>query len=128
MKMKLYVAGAFDHREEIQAAARCLEREGHGVTSNWLSEPPISQSDPTVERWEKRARAHEDIFDIERADGIVVFTEWPSLTGGYPSEFLLAWHMGKELFLIGGPINIFMELSEVHVFEGVWDLIDYLKH
>ncbi len=124
--MKLYVAGSFDHREEISRRADSLRLLGHVVTSNWLNEPPVQHGDSDHEAWEKRARAHEDIMDIRRAEGIVIFTEWPSTSGGYHSELMLAWTEGIEIYVVGPRTSIFFYLSDVQVFDSTEDLAGHL--
>jgi hypothetical protein len=124
--LKIYVSGAFDHREELSGLAGGLIARGHEVTSNWLDEPPLVFNDTEYQTWERRARANEDMEDVRRADAIVFVTLWPSTTGGRHWEAGAAYAWGKTMYRIGPIDNCFGHLSCITGFDSVNEFLQYL--
>ena len=52
--------------------------------------------------------------------------KWPSTSGGYHSELLLAWTEGLEIYVVGPRTSIFFYLAEVQVFDSTEDLAGHL--
>lgn len=99
--------------------AKQLERMGHAVTSRWITgvhEIPGKREgdDYTVEE-----RAHfsaEDLKDLDEAECIVGFTEFPDAPankGGRHVEFGYAIAKGKMLYVVGPRENVFHCLPDV---------------
>lgn len=125
--MKIYLAGAFDHAEDIRLVKMALEAMGHTVTSSWLDEPPLGYNDAAYDRWSRRARANEDIADVRRSDVVAFFTQWPSTTGGRHWECGVALERSNNglcrLIRIGPDENIFSLLNSI---EGYATVMDFL--
>lgn len=126
--MKIYLAAAFDHADDINIVRAALEEQGHVVTSSWLDEPPLGYNDEAYRRWERRARANEDIMDVRRSDAVAFFTFWPSTTGGrhWESGVALERSMtsGVRLIRVGPEENIFSLLSTIEGYETVPEFLD----
>lgn len=117
--MRVFLAGAFNHQDDIKIVRAALEEQGHVVTSTWLDEPPI----PDVgKEWFHRGIAVVDRYDVERADTVAVFTFWPSLGGGYHTEtgMALAW---KKRLIIVGPPTFYGRLAD-ETYETAQEFID----
>lgn len=125
-RMKIYLSASFDARDIIEQYAGVLIQKGHEVTSNWLWEPPKRVGDE-FEAWEFRARANDDLADIDRADAVVMFTEWPSTSGGRHGEFLYGIAKGKRAVIIGPRENVFEYLSVVEQYDTWEDYLDTLE-
>jgi len=110
--MHLYISGSFAQRERLAAIAGQLEFVGYDVTSSWLYEPPIRFDDEHAD-YDKRARANEDLIDIERAEAVLLFTDVPSTSGGFDTELGMALMGRKPVYLYGPRINIFTYMHAV---------------
>ncbi len=127
--MKIYLSGAFDHADDIRVIEQTLTAAGHEVTSNWLHEPPILHSDPMHEKWEKRARANDDIADMYRSDAIAVFTQWPSTSGGRDVEKGIAITYQRfvrqdfRIMVVGPQSNVFDTLASVELYETIEEFL-----
>lgn len=124
--MSIYLSGSFDARDIIEQYACQLIEDGHTVTSNWLWEPP-KRIGAEFHDWEFRARANDDLADVDRCDTVVMFTEWPSTSGGRHGEFLYGVAKGKRAVLIGPRENVFHHLSVVEQYDTWEDYLDTLK-
>ena len=117
--MKIYLSGAFDHRDDIRSIASALEAQGHVTTSHWVDEPPLVFDDTEFSLWERRARANDDVADVRRADVVVVIALWPSTTGGRYWEEGFAFGLGKRIIRVGPPENMFSLLADIEHFDTV---------
>lgn len=113
MAVKVYLSGSFAARDVIAERADDLRHLGVTVTSSWLEEPPITHDDPAYDAWLKRARANEDVEDVRRSDMVVVFTEWPSTSGGLHVETGMAISERKPIMVVGPRLNVFQYRSDV---------------
>jgi hypothetical protein len=107
----VYLSARFERRAELNDYRVELELAGVDVTSRWLTDPPLELTDaawPTL--------ATQDVEDIGRAAGLVLFTE-PGRPGNGARhvEFGVALGMGKRLIIVGEPENIFHRLDGVEV-------------
>jgi nucleoside 2-deoxyribosyltransferase len=109
--MKVYLAARYSRMEEMRVHAERLKASGIEVTSRWIlglhdkAPPALCASD--------------DIEDIRSADAVVVFADDPGHITGRPSrggkhvEFGLALGLGKPIYLVGRPENVFQHLPQV---------------
>lgn len=122
--MKIYLAGLYSRREELNEYRALIEALGHTVTSRWLNglhalpagatlEQRVEAMDPEVaERIAQFAR--EDVSDVLDADLVISFTETgPTPRGGRHVEFGIAFAVGKKLWVVPGRENIFHWLPSV---------------
>ena len=129
--MKLYLAAQYGWRDSIKEHAKKIESIGIEVTSSWLNERKEPQSELT-ELTPRFLREHAiiDVRDIDKADGIVLFTvnpTTPTKRGGRHVEFGYALGLGKKLIICGPHENIFHYLPEVVICETFDDLLKYLS-
>ena len=119
--MRIYLAGSYGRRAEIDARAVGLRSRGHRVTSTWHdghheARPGIDHSGTADERagW-----AAEDLADIARADVLVYCADLGSSSrGGAHVEAGYALGLGKRLIVLGDTGgNVFYHLPEVFRFE-----------
>lgn len=121
--MRIYLAGRYGRREELQEYGAELERLGHEITSRWLS------GDHEDRRGEARD-AEEDIADVRRAELLLSFTESPrsgSGRGGRHVEFGFALALGKRLALVGPQENVFHTLPGLSQFADWPAARDYFQ-
>lgn len=110
--MNYYLAGAYDARVEIDRYARHLRLYGITVTSRWhdghmeLAPEEFYDSDAY-----QRMCACEDVYDIDKADVVLVFTEHNSTSGGYHTELGYALGRNKCVYIIGPVLNPFHRLA-----------------
>lgn len=122
--MRVYLSGGFGGQAEIAVLAEALSRFGHEVTSNWLKEPQVYHDDDESHRRWMRGLGNEDVEDIRRADAVVMFTFWPSTTGGRHVELGIGIGMTvanwrKQLVVVGpAEENVFQHLSMVRFVES----------
>jgi len=116
----IYIAGPFDQRDQAKLVKDALEKEGHVVTSTWITShlDALDEIDPeTAER-----EALHDLLAIRRAD-LVVFLNGQSTSGGMHVEMGYAIAAGKPILLVGEPTSIFHHLKSVRVINGLGNLI-----
>jgi nucleoside 2-deoxyribosyltransferase len=105
---RMYFAGRFERREELQRLAVRLERMGYTITSRWLCrEGPEVE---LVEESEVQGMIDEDLEDLRRADTVVAFTDNPGAgygRGGRHVEFGFALALGKRLIRVGPVEHMF---------------------
>jgi hypothetical protein len=123
--MKVYIAGRYSRRDELKDLSLKLEAMGIGVTSRWLNEkePLEGGMDSKPGEW-YRETAIVDLEDIDRADGILLFSEDPKVgipRGGRQVEFGYAIGTGKQLHIIGPFENIFHFLPSVRHYDDIYD-------
>ena len=126
MVNSVYLSASFDARDIIEQYAAALMERGVEVTSNWLWEPE-KRHGAEFEDWEFRARANDDLADIDRADTVVMWTQWPSSTGGRHGEFLYGVAMGKRVVVIGARENVFQHLAVVEQFDSYEEFLATLS-
>ena len=105
--MKLYISGSFSDRDRLTEFANNLSYLGEEITSSWLTEP-IIKVEGEHDAWEKRARANEDLLDVERSDALLLVTYVESSTGGYNTELGIALANRKPIYLVGPKRSVFM--------------------
>jgi nucleoside 2-deoxyribosyltransferase len=113
--MKFYLAASYGKKASARAARNVIEALGHEVTSRWIdgqSATPDADSDKHCIEW-----ALTDLQDINECDVAVVFTDKPSTTGGFYTEFGYAYAIRKKIVVIGPRRNIFMMLPNIMHFE-----------
>jgi hypothetical protein len=101
--MKLYLAARYERREEIAK----IRVEGHEIVSRWLTGSHDSMDSADA--------AAEDLADVASADALVLFADPPGIfsRGGRHVEFGYALALGKEIWVVGGPENVFQHLPQV---------------
>ena len=123
--MKIYIAGQYWRRDELKGLALKLEAMGIEVTSRWLNEkePLDGGMNHKPGAW-YRETAIVDLEDIDRADGILLFSEDPNEgvpRGGRHVEFGYAIGTNKALHVIGPWENIFHFLPAVKHYDDIYD-------
>ena len=104
--------------------ARELVGREHEIVSTWIDghheTRPGIDDDASPE--ERAAWAHEDFYDVTRADCVVSFTEPPrgNSRGGRHVEFGIGLGRGKRMVLIGEREHVFHCLPYVEVYPD-WD-------
>ena len=125
--MKIYIAGRYSRRDELKRRARMLEAMGIEVTSRWLNEKEPLDGDMGHKPAEwYRETAIADLEDIDRADGILLFSEDPKVgvpRGGRQVEFGYAIGTNKALHVIGPWENIFHYLPAVKHYDDIFDFV-----
>lgn len=107
--MKLYLAGPWERRDVIARMALYLARNGHKVTSRWLTEHMEAETPEMLVE-----QAHNDLDDVRAADVLVLDTRVPgSPRGGRHTEFGYALALGRRVILLGPRVNVFHYLEEV---------------
>lgn len=100
-----YIAGSFKRGPSLIPFRDALITQGHRVTSNWL------ERSLNPDTWLSEAdAAREDIYDINRSNVLIHFTEKPDvgyMTGGRHWETGYAWGIGKQIIFIGPRENVF---------------------
>ncbi len=120
--MKLYLANKFSEIDATKAIADELTAAGHEVVSTWVYGGEDGLSLPEI--------AWLDDKDVRRADAVVKISyPYGSLTkgGGRHTEMGIAMGLGKRVFVVGPPEQIFDWHPAVLNFPTVGHLIRYLK-
>ena len=88
-----------------------LHEGGYEVTANWVLNWQQGNAMGIGELNELPPAAiaarNECYQDIRQAEAVVFFTDQPSSTGGYDTEFGFADGLGKYIYIVGQPRNIF---------------------
>lgn len=112
--MKVYLAGRYGRRLEIQQYAQELRGRGHQVIARWL-DGLHEAADGDRRRW--ALFAQDDLDDIACCDTVVSFTgAGLRHRGGRHVEFGVALASGKRLVIVGPVENVFHALPGVLVF------------
>ena len=119
--MRIYLAGRYSRRRELQQYGKRLEAAGHRIVSSWVdghheSRPNV---DATATDEERGMWADEDLTDIEIADLLILFTEKESIgysRGGRFGEMGYALGRRKDVIVVGPRENVFCCLWEVTQF------------
>jgi nucleoside 2-deoxyribosyltransferase len=115
--MKVYLAARYSQKGDMQCVAALLEARGIEVTSTWLKEhwsPGITMDQITEEELVDIAAL--DLADIDRADGVILFSLDPLIAGvrgGRHVEFGYALGKDKPIVVVGPKENIFHYLPRV---------------
>jgi hypothetical protein len=119
---RVYLASRYSRREELQGyAAQLLELGLAEVPCRWLTEPHDWDGTATGEGLGKAQRfALDDIEDLERCHGVVVFTEEAGeyRRGGSLVELGIALATGKHVVIVGPAPNVFCTLPAVPRFDS----------
>ena len=117
--MKVYLAGPYGARKTIAAYRDELHTIGIEVTSSWLAETTEINDGTTGaatalpdEQVAKHAQA--DLFDVKRADLLVLFTAESVGTeggGGRHVETGFALALNKPVLVVGEPENVFHRMG-----------------
>lgn len=125
-KTAVYLAGRYDHREELAALAEILDGSGHfEITSRWIrGDHEMNRGDVADQK--NPAYALDDLLDVLRADIVIHKTEDNSVgytSGGRHVEFGIALASGKQNIIIGPQENVFHYLPGVQVYPDVPTLL-----
>ena len=135
VKTRIYIAGPFRFRAQL-AALRDTLCAGFGpqleVTAGWLADPDDQQS-PVIMRPDfaerAKAMAARDMRQTSSAHAVVSFNPpgWEDKgSGGRHVETGIALTLGKPVFLLGVPSNVFHRAAGVLVCPTEADLINAL--
>ena|SRR6266496_13608 len=100
---------------------------GWKVQARWID---VQESSPmgVKEVQEDRVRAAiyavTDMADILTSGTVIIFTRWPSTSGGRHTELGLALAFGKRIILVGPRENVFQALPD----EQFRNWADFLTH
>jgi len=109
----IYLAGRYSRRVELAEYAKDLEKCGAEVTSTWLKGLHAHRDD-VGEANERENWAKEDLYDINRANTLLLFTDSEPMTrGGCLVEFGVALAQGKNVAVIGPRTHVFCYLPDV---------------
>lgn len=109
MRLKFYLAGSFDRRDELRGYAERLEAHGHEITSRWL--------DPTfTDSRDLEQNAFADLHDIEDCHWMLQFTG-SGTSGGRHVELGIALALHKQIEIIGPKENVFHHLGDDPTFK-----------
>lgn len=126
---RLYLAGRWSNRENIQQKANQLKRMGFFITSRWHSDPNHlvfrDATSPEEIAWNDTL-AHHDMEDLYSAEAIVYFAEHGS-RGGSHVEFGMAIAWGKDLILVGPRSHVFTFFCQVICYETWEDFLEAAK-
>jgi nucleoside 2-deoxyribosyltransferase len=117
--MKVYLAAAYQRKDEIRAAAEYLEGRGFEITSSWIREEYSPAIDiRTLPGGINQVIAGKDIEEIQNSDALIFFPEPQDKQpprGGRHVEFGIALALGKRVIVVGERENIFHHLPQVEV-------------
>ncbi len=116
MSRLVYLAGRFSRRDEFNGYAKTLRVAGFRVDARWLVENHEWYGEHDAAAIEAaRGFARDDLEDVARADAVLVFTEPPNPggrnRGGRHVEFGIALGLGKDIYVVGSPENVFHNLD-----------------
>ena len=123
--MKIYLAGSYERRAEIDAAGASLVALGHRILSSWHTQqipPEDYEINPSRRTWS----AMQDLAQLKRADVVIVFTERPveiTSAGGTMVELGYALAKEKEIIIVGPAQNCFVDYAAALSLTAVpvWD-------
>jgi nucleoside 2-deoxyribosyltransferase len=130
-ELAVYLAARFSRKDEIKEKAKELEAMGIHVTSRWLEESAVPNSNLNDASDEYLLNvALIDIQDIDSADLLILFTEDPKeafVRGGRHFESGYAYGTKKPVLTLGPRENVFHYLENVINVENWEDLKANLK-
>ena len=106
--MKIYLAANYSTFPQMQEHAKTLEKDGHEVTSEWIT--------GTHDKDDRAEYARIDLRDVDAAEAVIFFSEAPvgsRTRGGKHVEFGYALAKGKRVFIVGPRVNVFHHLPEI---------------
>ena len=117
--MKIYLAGPYRSRAQLQRFAAELTALGFDVTSRWLEETHeinagTEGAAPALPDAVVAAHAETDLIDIEISEALVLFTSayvGVEGGGGRHVETGYAIARSKPVIVVGEPENVFHRLS-----------------
>lgn len=127
-KMKIYIAGAYQRKEELLSKAKELVSMGHQVVASWLVMPDekTDDFDTHAEDWSLR-----DLEDIDQGEIFVAVTEEKESRykrGGRHVEFGCALIKGKKMIVVGPRETTFHYLiPDEQVFPNWEEFIRWMK-
>ena len=129
---KVYIASAYQRRDQMRTYALDLQRIGWEVTSSWLQQTlPFDAPVKSFPESEMSKLAEQDVEDIRRADIFVTYTEPVSRRyprGGRHVEFGIALALHKPILIVGAVENIFHTLISCGRRFDAWsDLLDWIE-
>lgn len=122
--MKIYLAAIYSSKAATKTHAEFLRAEGHEITSSWLD--MAEARTPGSKAFE----AQLDLYDIDRADVVILFTLPIGTTftsGGRMVEFGYAIAKKKPLIIVGERENIFCHLTEVRSVASIDEAAELLR-
>lgn len=124
--MRIYLAGSWAARKELQEMRDKLIAADIEVTSRWLDWPGPLPGETKADEW--RRSALWDLADIDKAEAVLIVTTTPSTHGGFHTELGYAMGSGKPVAVIGPrPSNFFM-LHRIVQFESVEHFIEFQEN
>lgn len=108
--MRFYLAASAIAQGHMKSYRHMLVEHGHMVTSRWIDVPNMLSEDAMITSDSPlgfHLRGKDDLEDIIKAEAMLLFTQWPSTTGGYHVEFGVAIAMKKPVYIIGPYRNVF---------------------
>jgi nucleoside 2-deoxyribosyltransferase len=117
MACKVYIAGRYSQKVELNGVASLLRDNGHVVTASWLEEdyaPNITLDQVPDDDLAQLAVV--DIQDIQMADTLAFFScdpATPTHRGGRHVEMGVAIALNKQIIVVGPKENIFHYLPGV---------------
>lgn len=119
--MNVYLAGSFNRRKELKGYISQLGSMGLTVTSRWLDRDEAVPYDTETDQWPYFAR--QDIEDMQRSSGLIVFTNGKPGRGGKDWETGYM-HARTGLVVVVGPVvNVFHALY--CQFDTFQDLVEH---
>ena len=105
--MSIYLAATYTRLTEMQEYARRLRAAGHSILSRWIYGG--HETHDIAGDTEKARFAREDLEDLDRADAVLIFTEFTGAlsSGGRHVEFGYALAKGKRAIIVGERENLF---------------------
>lgn len=120
----IYLASAYERRDEMRDVRNICNRAGHMVCSSWLDEDFSPEAAiHTYPLKELQWMALRDEQEICKAELLILYPG--STRGGSHVEFGIARGQGKRTIVVGEPTNIFHYLTNVEVYPT---LEEALKH
>jgi hypothetical protein len=125
---KIYFAAAYSRKEEMREKRDLLEKEfGYHITSRWIDQEGKDTFglDGSINQKTAEERGKVDYVDIMESDICLFFTDVPSTTGGFHTEFGIGLVAGKNMVVIGPRLNVFQALPSIFHFP-TWEL--FVEH
>jgi hypothetical protein len=112
--LRVYLAARYSRRTEMQTIGETLTRHGVDVTSRWITGCHEGLPEATC--------AEDDLADIDRAQGILLFTETPAvgyMSGGRMVGLGYAIGKRKWVWIVGPRENVFCHLGHCGVYATI---------
>ncbi|HVI39168.1 MAG TPA: nucleoside 2-deoxyribosyltransferase [Anaerovoracaceae bacterium] len=124
MIKSIYLAGPWAYRDLAKQVRNHLVGAGIEVTSRWLDFPGDSHDPEVLQR-----EAINDLEDVRKADALVLLNlqKRGEETSGKAVETGYALALGKPVYMVGNPSNVFHWLPEVNRYNTIDELTNGLK-